>query len=131
MNRQLVNYGLQIFICMANLWSVGARAAPDENESARIVRLIDHVALQTDIRFIRNGEVFEAPEAASHLRAKMNSAGWRIKTAEHFVDYLASRSSMSGTPYEIRLADGRLMLARDWLRAELKKVDHKPVLGKP
>ena len=114
-----------LFAALVLCFGAKASAAPSEAETARIERLIDHIARQTDISFIRNGESFEASAAAAHLRSKMSSAGWRIKTADHFIDYLASRSSMSGTMYEIRLADGRLVLARDWLRGELKMIDSK------
>ncbi len=127
MSRKL---GALLFAALVFCFGSPAAAAPNEVETARIERLIDHIARQSDIRFIRNGESFEASSAAAHLRAKMSSAGWRIKTADHFIDYLASRSSMSGTLYEIRLADGRLVLARDWLRAELKMIDSMQT-GKP
>ena len=64
-----------------------------------------------------------AEEVAAHLRLKWRNAGKRVKTAPEFIQYCATGSSMSGRPYEIRLKDGRTVLARDWLWTELKRLE--------
>jgi Family of unknown function (DUF5329) len=56
--------------------------------------------------FIRNGSEYDAAAAAKHLRQKLAYAGERVKTAEQFIQYCASESSMTHRKYTVRLADG-------------------------
>lgn len=70
--------------------------------------------------FIRNRKQHSASEAEAHLAMKYKRAGSRIKTAEVFIDRLASDSSWTGKPYVIQCADDSTP-SRDWLTAELKK----------
>lgn len=99
-----------------------AAPAPDP-EARRIEALIQAVAALQGAVFLRNGAEHTPVEAADHLRLKWKNAGRRVKTAPDFIQYCASGSSMSGRPYEIRLKDGRTVLARDWLWTELKRMD--------
>ena len=96
-------------------------------ERERIERLIRHVAAQRGLQFIRNGEVHDATGAAAHLRAKLERAGDRVQGVDAFIDGVASRSWLSGQPYRVRLADGRELAARDWLRTELIRLETGPV----
>jgi hypothetical protein len=111
---------------LAALLAVGvassARAALDATQSARVERLLDRVAAQTDVRFIRNGEVHSAEAAAEHLRLKLRNAGRRISTAEQFVEHLASRSSITGRPYRLRFPDGSEVDAGPWLMKALAEI---------
>lgn len=88
-------------------------------EQQKIDWLIDSVAALHDARFIRNGQVYDATRAADHLRLKLRFAGARVKTAEDFIDYCATRSSMSGRRYSIRFDDGRTVDAATFLRERL------------
>ena len=96
-------------------------------ERERIDRLIRHVAVQRGIQFIRNGDTHDAAGAAAHLRAKLERAGERVHGVDEFIDGVASRSWLSGQPYRVRLADGRELPARDWLRAELIRLETSSV----
>lgn len=78
------------------------------------------------MRFVRNGNEFSASAAADHLRTKLRHGSSRISTAEEFIDHLVSRSSMSGTPYRVRLADGREMAAAQWLHGQLQALEREP-----
>lgn len=80
-----------------------------------------------NVRFIRNGAEYGPKEAADHLRQKLSSAGERVKTAEDFIEGLASKSSVSGKPYLIKTADGKIVPAAEWLGkalAEHRKAGH-------
>jgi len=79
-------------------------------ENARIEYLLGIVASLHDAQFIRNGTSYDA-------------AGSRIKTAEEFISYCASASSVSGRPYEIRFSDGQVVLSADFLRQKLLEFD--------
>jgi len=98
------------------------RAALDAAQTARVERLLDRVAAQTEVRFIRNGEAHSAQAAAEHLRLKLRNAGSRISTAEQFVEHLASRSSITGRPYRLRFPDGSEVDAGPWLMKALADV---------
>ena len=92
------------------------------SEAQKIEALIRAVADLQAAVFIRNGTEHTPKEAADHLRLKWRNAGRRVKTAPEFIQHCASGSSLSGKPYEIRLKDGRTVLARDWLWTELKRM---------
>jgi len=57
------------------------------------------------------------------MRAKLHIAGSRVKTAEDFIRYCASESSVSGLPYEIRFPDGRVVRSADFLRQKLAEFE--------
>lgn len=101
-------------------------AAPSPVEQARIDKLIRHVELQKGMVFIRNGTEYTCEQAAKFLRGKMESMGKEVSTAREFVERIATRSSMSGKPYQIRLADGTLLAAGHYLIDELKRIESQP-----
>jgi len=88
-------------------------------ESQKIDFLIAAIATLDHAQFVRNGTAYDAKAAAGHLRLKLKNAGSRIKTAEDFIRYCASVSSVSGTPYEIRFSDGRVVTSEAFLRKKL------------
>jgi hypothetical protein len=85
--------------------------------------LISTVAGLLDAKFIRNGAEYSAAEAADHLRMKWRAAGAEIRTAEQFIDAVASKSSTSGEPYRIRMPDGQIIDAEAYLRKRLGEIE--------
>jgi uncharacterized protein DUF5329 len=116
---------------MARLFAVVLLAAaataragnPSAIEDARIEYLLSVVGSLHDAQFIRNGTVYDSAAAVSHMRTKLRAAGSRVRTAEDFVRYCASTSSISGRPYEIRFPDGRVLSSADFLRQKLLEFD--------
>lgn len=92
------------------------------SERSRIEALIAAVEA-ADVIFIRNDNEHEAAAAAAHLRRKWKHAGDHDLTAEEFIDRIASASSTTGRPYEIRKRDGSVVPAGDWLRRRLAAQD--------
>ena len=76
---------------------------------------------QSGCTFIRNGKHYDAPEARKHIAKKYNYFKDRIHTAEEFIQYSATKSTMSGQPYRV-VCNGEGMTSSDWLLAELDKV---------
>ena len=103
-----------------------AGAAPPPHELSRIERLIAFVESQKDMKFIRNGSEYDCNDAARFLRGKMEAMGAEVTTAREFIERIASKSSMSGRPYHVKFADGRMMTAADFLGAELKRIEAQP-----
>ena len=96
------------------------------SEAQKIEALIASVGQLKGAVFIRNGSEHEAAEAAAHLRRKLDYAGKRIKTAEQFIDKLATGSSITGKPYKIRLADGRTLDSAAFFREQLRRLESAP-----
>ena len=98
-------------------------------ESGRIEYLLASVAALPDARFIRNGESYDARAAVEHMRLKLRMAGAHVKSAEDFIRYCATASSVSGRPYEIRLPDGSLVPSAVFLRDKLRQFDDRRTGG--
>jgi hypothetical protein len=101
-------------------------AAPSPHEQVRIDKLIRHVETQKGMTFIRNGTEYSCADAARFLRGKMDSMGAEVSTAREFIDRIATRSSMSGKPYQVRFHDGHLIPAAQFLGDELKRLEAAP-----
>src|SRR5689334_16921766 len=94
---------LRWLLCLGLLSSTFALAAP-LTEQQKIDELIHRVETLPGAQFIRNGSAHDGKAAAEHLQMKRQYAGSRIKTAGDFIDGCATRSSVTGLPYQIRFA---------------------------
>ena len=103
-----------------------AAAAPPPHELSRIERLIRFVETQKDMTFVRNGTEYSCAEAAKFLRGKMEAMGAEVTTAREFIERIATKSSMSGKPYHVKFADGRMMPSAQFLGDELKRMEGQP-----
>ena len=99
-----------------------AKVAP-LSESQKVDRLLAYIGGLQGARFIRNGSEYSAADAAAHLRLKRDKAGDRVKTADDFIRYCASYSSVSSEAYLIKFSDGRTRTAEDVLREELGRIN--------
>ena len=93
--------------------------AQDSRETAKIQYLIASVETMQGATFIRNGLEYDTRQASAHLRLKLKRAGDRVRTAEDFITLCASKSFMTGEPYQIRLADGTTVKAEAFFRKKL------------
>ena len=115
-SRRLICFLLLLIV----LFLTGIAYAQDSSETAKIQYLIASIGELNGAKFIRNGSEYEAQVAASHLRLKLKAAGAKVNTAEDFIQYCASKSSISGEPYLIRLADGTTLKSEVFFRNKLK-----------
>jgi hypothetical protein len=97
--------------------------ARDARQQQRIDYLIQSLSSLRGAVFIRNGSEYDGIAAREHLQRKLKSAGERVKTAEEFIRYCASESSMTHHPYQIRLADGAITDTASYFREKLKEFD--------
>jgi hypothetical protein len=104
---------------------IGVGYSQDSKEGAKIQYLISSVEVLKGAKFIRNGKDYDARRAGDHLRLKLKAAGAQIKTAEDFIRFCASRSSVSGEPYRIRFSDGVTIEAEVFFRNRLKSFSDK------
>jgi hypothetical protein len=88
--------------------------------SAEIEYLL-HAIGQSNCVFTRNGKDHSPTEAEDHLRMKYSRTKSRIKTAEAFIDRLASESSWTGKPYTMSCTNEQTEHSKQWLYRELKQ----------
>lgn len=88
-------------------------------EPQKIDRLLAYVGSLKGAVFVRNGQEHTPAEAAEHMKLKRQKAGDRVKTAEDFIKYCASYSTLTGEAYLVRFPDGRTRTAEDVLREQL------------
>lgn len=88
-------------------------------ERQRIEALIRAVERLADVTFIRNDRAYSAAAAARFLRGKWRSLEAEVCSTEDFIVKVASVSSTTGTPYRVRLKDGREMPAAQFFREQL------------
>jgi hypothetical protein len=92
-------------------------------EQVKIAKLVGIVASLDGASFIRNGTEYTPEKAAKHLRSKLREAGDQIRTAEQFIEHIASKSSVSGHPYQLRLPDKSVVPAEIFLRDRLREIE--------
>ena len=103
-----------------------AHAVPGAAEQLRIDAVINAVGARAESKFVRNGRDFSAADAARFLREKLKARGAALRSAEAFIEQIATGSSTTGQPYLIRWPDGRVQPAAEFLRAELQRNDAAP-----
>lgn len=109
-----------LFLCLLLPGMLWAR---DVREDRRIEHLLRAVESLDGAAFIRNGTEHGPKDAGSHLRMKLKRAGDRVKTAEDFIKGCASRSTLTGTTYKIRMPDGRVIEAGSFFQGKLRSFD--------
>lgn len=100
------------------------------SEAQKIERLIQYVTKLEGAIFIRNSTEHTPAEAAEHMRNKLALAGEQVKTAKQFIEAAATKSSISGKPYKVRLKDGTEVNAGELLLDELRQLE-KPATSQP
>jgi hypothetical protein len=95
----------------------------DPATQREVGQLLDFVA-QSNCQFNRNGSWYDAKKARVHLQEKYDYLDQRgkVPNAEAFIDLAASRSSMSGKPYQVRCGEAPAMSSATWLSTELKRL---------
>jgi hypothetical protein len=98
----------------------GTVSAQNNIEKKKIEFLISSVENLKGAKFIRNGSEYDGKKAAEHLRMKLQNT-LVVQTADDFIRLCASKSSITGKPYMIRLSDGRTIKSEEYFREKLKK----------
>jgi hypothetical protein len=74
---------------------------------------------ESGCHMIRNDKSYNGQEGASHVRRKYNHFRGRISSTEEFIEYAATKSTMSGRYYQVLCPDKEPMRSQDWLLMEL------------
>lgn len=68
--------------------------------------------------FDRNGRLYTSDKAREHIEHKYNYVKSRVDSAESFISYTASASSISKQPYHV-ICDDQRIASKVWLETEL------------
>jgi len=90
-----------------------ACAATLQDEIAYLIDLIRG----SSCTFIRNGSEYNGAQAADPVQAKYDYYKSDIRTVDDFIARAASKSILSGKPYEVR-CDGQTVPAAEWIRGK-------------
>jgi len=76
---------------------------------------------QSECTFVRNGNHYDTLKAREHIEKKYAYYKERITSTEDFIQYSATKSSITGEPYMV-ICNGVNMATSDWLKAELAEL---------
>jgi hypothetical protein len=114
----------RIYVFIAVLFVSSVAFANSMSEEQKISGLLNYLET-SNVIFVRNGEEHSVKEAKEHLQMKLKKAGNHVKTANDFIARIASKSSMSGKPYYVKLSDGTMIESEKWLRKKLAEIEAK------
>lgn len=101
------------------LFSGTAHADVPTEQQPEVAHLIDFVQ-SSPCTINRNGTTHQGEEAAAHIQKKYDYFRNKITTTEQFIEYSASKSTMSGKYYTVRCSGQEPIRAQDWLLQELE-----------
>jgi hypothetical protein len=98
------------------------RAAPPAIAQTEINYLLGFIET-SGCEFYRNGSWYDSKKAQAHLRYKYQilAASDAIRTAEDFIEKAATKSSVSGRPYQVRCSGSEAAPSNQWLRDVLAR----------
>ena len=108
-----------------------AHATPSATEEKLIDTLIQRVSKMSAMVFMRNGSEYNAADAAKHMQAKYDHFKKELVTAEDFIERCASRSEMTGQAYKVKLNNGTVRDANEFLNSELRTLRQATGAKKP
>ena len=94
---------IALSILSSPLWA--SQMVPVEQD--RVQYLIGHIQSLKDAAFIRNGSTYGSRIAAYFLKKKWEANQDKIRTADDFIETVATKSSTTGMPYLIRFKNGK------------------------
>jgi hypothetical protein len=91
-------------------------AAPGADVQAEVGFLLQYIE-ESGCEFYRNGTWYDGRQARAHLSAKYQYLAGRdqISTTVEFIERVATRSSLTGIPYQIRCQGSAPMGSNQWL----------------
>ncbi len=111
----------RVFLFFAALTHVSGSALAAASRATREIEHLLNFVESSDCQFVRNGKSYPAANGRPHLTKKYNAVRSRIKTADDFIRYIASQSSMSKRPYRVRCSNASETQSGPWLARELKR----------
>lgn len=109
-----------VFLKATLLWGIALYpSAAFAGRDAEVQHLLEYIEA-SGCTFHRNGKSHDSRTASEHIRRKYGHTKQWIKSAEDFIRYAATKSSVSGRPYQVTCSDTRMPTAQ-WLSNELSR----------
>lgn len=106
-----------LIILLLTIFSVSFADVPPE-QKPEVEHLLAFVR-QSNCVMVRNGDEHNGEKAVSHIQNKYDYFSEDITSTEQFIEYSATKSTMSGKYYMVRCPDGKEIRSQDWLLEEL------------
>lgn len=102
--------------------SLASLSFAGDTPDGEIHHLLDYLK-GSGCEFYRNGSWHGADEAVVHLTNKYQYLDRRglVDTAEQFIERAATKSSMSGNPYQVKCGDSEPLPSAEWFEVELQR----------
>jgi hypothetical protein len=122
MRTRLRAFSAAVWLLLALALAPVGHAAPPAIAQAEINYLLGSIE-NSACEFFRNGSWYDGKKAAAHLRDKfaLLAAENRVRTAEDFIEEAATKSSVSGQPYQVRCSGDKATPTNPWLREMLAR----------
>ncbi len=91
-----------------------ARPAPGDIDAS--IRCLIDVVASSEHTFLRNSTRYSGAQAAQHLQRKYAHFREQIQTVDDFIELAASRSLLTGKPYQVIDAAGATTPTSRWLQ---------------
>ncbi len=98
---------------------VAAHADVPPGQQAEVEHLIAYLE-NSDCSMLRNGREYSGEEGARHVRRKYEHFRDKIDSTEEFIELSASKSTISGKPYEVHCPGRPPKESATWLLEELE-----------
>ena len=99
--------------------STASLADVPESQALEIDYLISYLQ-SSDCQMIRNGKAYSGEDGAKHVRRKYDHFRDKISSTEEFIGYAATKSTMSGSLYEVQCPGEAPVPSSAWLLEELE-----------
>ena len=105
-------------------YSISAMADVPPDQKPEVQHLLQFVQ-ESDCVMTRNGSEHSGEEAVEHIQNKYDYFRDEIDTTEKFIEYSATKSTMSGKYYTVECPGGKKLRSQDWLLEELAQYRQK------
>jgi len=109
---------LCIFVCII---SIPVFASDMQSEINHLLAYLEN----SECQFERNGKIHSGKDTVDHVKKKYNYFKGKIDSAEKFIEYSATKSTLSGKYYMVLCKDKPKIKTQDWLLQELKNYRSK------
>ena len=114
-----------VTIAVMALLSMDARSDVPDADRHEVLHLLEYLR-NSDCAMERNGKKHDSEDAYSHVKREYEYFRGEIRTSEDFIEYSASKSTMSGKFYRVFCKNESAVLTRDWLLEELHDYRERP-----
>jgi hypothetical protein len=117
----MIRITLSLLFLLSSFFSVVHAAEPTatKQEIAHLFTVLE----TSNCQFYRNGSWYVTKDTSAHLHSKYRYLQDKdlVPSAEKFIERAATESSLSGTAYQIKCADGVAQPSGPWFTAMLLK----------